>query len=156
MPTKEVELLAYVTVPKDLTKVKSKVLFGLTRRQLICFGTAVLIGVPLFFLLRKSVNSSTATVCMIVVMLPLFLLAMYERNGQPLEVIAGQIIQTVFIRPKERPYRTNNFYAAVERQIQVDKEVERIVRNSPKKIAERKAEKHSGKTRAKADTCRKA
>ena len=117
--------MAYVTVPKDLTKVKSKVLFGLTRRQLVCFGAAALIGVPLFFLLRKTVNSSTATVCMIVVMLPLFLLAMYERNGQPLEVIAGQIIQTVFLRPKERPYQTDNFYAAVERQIQAEKEVEK-------------------------------
>ncbi len=148
--------MAYVTVPKDLTKVKSKVLFGLTRRQLVCFGAAVLIGVPLFFLLQKTVNSSTATICMIVVMLPLFLLAMYERNGQPLEVIAGQIIQTVFIRPKERPYMTNNFYAALERQIQVDKEVRKIVRKSQKTIAERKAEKHSGKARAKADPRRKA
>jgi hypothetical protein len=127
--------LAYVTVPKDLTKVKSKVLFGLTRRQLVCFGTAVLIGVPLFFLLRRTVNSSTATVCMIVVMLPLFLLAMYERHGQPLEVIAGQIIQTVFIRPKERPYQTNNFYAAVERQIQVEKEVRRIVQKENPRAA---------------------
>ena len=108
--------MAYVTVPKDLTKVKSKVMFGLTKRQLVCFGAAALIGVPLFFLLRGTVNSSTATVCMIVVMLPLFLLAMYEKDGQPLEVIAGQIIQTVFLRPKERPYMTNNFYAAVERQ----------------------------------------
>ena len=27
--------MAYVTVPKDLTKVKSKVVFGLTKRQLI-------------------------------------------------------------------------------------------------------------------------
>ena len=122
--------MAYVTVPKDLTKVKSKVLFGLTRRQLVCFGAAALIGVPLFFLLRKTVNSSTATVCMIVVMLPLFLLAMYERNGQPLEVIAGQIIQTVFIRPKERPYQTDNFYAAVERQIQVETEVRKVVQKS--------------------------
>ena len=78
--------MAYVTVPKDLTKVKSKVMFGLTKRQLVCFGAAALIGVPLFFLLRGTVNSSTATVCMIVVMLPLFLLAMYEKDGQPLEV----------------------------------------------------------------------
>lgn len=122
--------MAYVTVPKDLTKVKSKVLFGLTRRQLVCFGAAALIGVPLFFLLRKTTGSSTATVCMIVVMLPLFLLAMYERNGQPLEVIAGQIIQTAFLRPKERPYQTDNFYAAVERQIQVEKEVRKVVQKS--------------------------
>ena len=127
--------MAYVTVPKDLTKVKSKVMFGLTKRQLVCFGAAALIGVPLFFLLRGSVNSSTATVCMIVAMLPLFLLAMYEKDGQPLEVIAGQIIQTVFIRPKERPYMTNNFYAAVERQNQVEKEVRAIVRKAKARAA---------------------
>lgn len=30
--------MAYVNVPKDLTKVKTKVLFNLTKRQLICFG----------------------------------------------------------------------------------------------------------------------
>lgn len=127
--------MAYVTVPKDLTKVKSKVMFGLTKRQLVCFGAAALIGVPLFFLLRGTVNSSTATVCMIVVMLPLFLLAMYEKDGQPLEVIAGQIIQTVFVRPKERPYMTNNFYAAVERQNQVEKEVRAIVRKAKARAA---------------------
>lgn len=115
--------------------MKSKLLFGLTKRQLICFGAAALIGVPLFFLLRGKVNSSTATVCMIVVMLPLFLLAMYEKNGQPLEVILGQIIQTVFVRPKERPYMTNNFYTAVERQAQAEKEVKAIVRKAKARAA---------------------
>ena len=40
--------MAYVTVPKDLTKVKSKVVFGLTKRQLICFGGALLVGVQHF------------------------------------------------------------------------------------------------------------
>lgn len=46
--------MAYVTVPKDFTRVKSKVVFGLTKRQLICFGGALLVGVPLFFLLRAA------------------------------------------------------------------------------------------------------
>ena len=122
--------MAYVTVPKDLTKVKSKVLFGLTRRQLICFGAAVLVGVPLFFLLKDAVSSSAATLCMILVMLPFFLFAMYERHGQPLEVILGQMIQTLFVRPKERPYQTHNFYAAVQQQIQVEKEVRAVVQKS--------------------------
>ena len=138
--------MAYVTIPKDLTKVKSKVMFGLTKRQLICFGAAALIGVPLFFLLKTAVSSSTATLCMIVVMLPFFLLAMYERHGQPLEVIAGQMIQAMFIRPKERPYQTNNFYAAIQRQNQVEKEVRKIVQKS--KTAERGG---PGKGKAKAD-----
>ena len=119
--------MAYVTIPKDLTKVKSKVLFGLTRRQLICFGAAVLVGVPLFFLLRNAVSSSLATLCMILVMLPFFLLAMYEKHGQPLEVILNQMIQTMFVRPKVRPYQTNNLYSALERQIKVEKEVRAVV-----------------------------
>ncbi len=29
--------MAYVPVPKDLTKVETKVMFNLTRRQLVCF-----------------------------------------------------------------------------------------------------------------------
>ncbi|MBQ9168405.1 MAG: PrgI family protein [Oscillospiraceae bacterium] len=122
--------MAYVTIPKDLTKVKSKVMFGLTKRQLICFGAAALVGVPLFFLLKSAVSASAATLCMILVMLPFFLLAMYERHGQPLEVIAGQIIQSMFVRPKERPYQTKNLYAVMEQQIQVNKEVQRIVRKN--------------------------
>ena len=121
-------------------------MFGLTKRQLICFGAAALIGVPLFFFLKSAISSSAATLCMIVVMLPFFLLAMYERHGQPLEVIAGQIIQTMFIRPKERPYQTNNFYAAIQRQNQVEKEVRKIVQKS--KTAERSG---PGKGKKKAD-----
>lgn len=122
--------MAYVTIPKDLTKVKSKVLFGLTRRQLICFGAAVLVGVPLFFLLKNNLDSSMATLCMILVMLPFFLFAMYERHGQPLEVVIEQMVQTLFVRHKERPYQTNNFYDALQRQILVEKEVQAVVQKA--------------------------
>ena len=122
--------MAYVTIPKDLTKVKSKVLFGLTKRQLICFGAAALLGVPLFFLLRRTASNSAAAFCMIIVMLPFFLLAMYERHGQPLEVVIEQMVQAMFVRPKERPYQTNNFYAAIERQISVEKEVRAVVQKT--------------------------
>ena len=38
--------MAYVTIPKDLSRIQSKVLFGLTKRQVICFGAAALAGVP--------------------------------------------------------------------------------------------------------------
>ena len=119
--------MAYVPVPKDLTKIKTKVMFNLTKRQLICFGSGALLGVPLFFLAKSHMSVSTAALLMVLSMLPFFLLAMYERNGQPLEKILYQIIQTRFIRPKKRPYQTNNFFAAVERQTILDKEVKAIV-----------------------------
>ena len=99
--------MAYVPVPKDLTKVKTKVMFNLTKRQLICFGGGALIGAPLFFLLLRPLGSSTAAMCMMLVMLP--------------------FVRTIFLRPRQRPYRTNNFYAVLERQDKLDKEVYRIV-----------------------------
>lgn len=81
-------MAAYISVPRDLTRVKSKLVFNLTKRQLICFGAAALIGVPSFFLLRKLGNVSVAAMGMMIVMLPLFFLAMYEKDGQPLEVVS--------------------------------------------------------------------
>jgi len=126
--------MAYVPVPKDLTKIKSKVMFNLTKRQLICFGGGALIGVPLFFLLRGSAGTSAAVIVMMIVMLPFFLFAMYERNGQPLEQVLRNITQTLFIRPKQRPYQTNNLYAALMRQHQVEMGVKRIAKKTQTKV----------------------
>ena len=119
--------MIYVTVHKDLANIKTKVLFGLTRRQIICFGAAALIGVPLFFLLRNTVSSSSATIWMVLAMLPFFLFAMYERNGQPLEVFLKHMVQTIFVRPKIRTYQTNNINAEVERQEKLRKELQQIL-----------------------------
>ena len=143
--------MPYVPVPKDLTKVKTKLAFNLTKRQLICFSLAALVGLPVYFLTRGAIGNSAAVLLMIGLMMPFFFFAMYEKDGQPLEVIAGQIIQTVFLRPKERPYMTNNFYAAVERQNQVEKEVRAIVRK-----AKARAAGTAGSREGQADRRRKA
>lgn len=120
-------MAAYIPVPRDLTRVKTKVFFNLTKRQLICFSMAALLGLPLFFWVKSFGNVSLASLTMIIVMLPLFFLAMYEKDGQPLEVIAGHFIQSKFIRPKIRPYQTNNYYDVLMRQYELEKEVEKIV-----------------------------
>ena len=133
--------MAYVPVPKDLSKVKTKVALNLTKRQIVCFAAALLVGLPLFFLLKGSVGTNTAAFVMILVMLPCFLLAMYERHGQPLEVVIRNIVQTKFIRPKERPYQTENFYAVLERQRKLEKEVSAIVNGKKHKTAGRKPRK---------------
>lgn len=122
--------MAYVPVPKDLSKVKTKVAFNLTKRQIVCFAAALILGLPLFFLLKDSAGTSLSTLVMIVIMLPCFLMAMYEKHGQPLEVVVKNIIQTKFIRPKERPYQTENFYAVLEKQRKLEKEVSAIVKGT--------------------------
>ena len=126
-------MASYIPVPRDLTKVKNKVAFNLTKRQLICFCIAAAIGVPTFFLLKKIGDSTFAAMGMMIVMMPLFFFAMYEKNGQPLEVFLHHFIQATFIRPKIRPYKTDNYYAALMRQEKAEKEVEKIVSESEKK-----------------------
>lgn len=59
---------------------------------------------------------------MVFVMLPFFLLAMYEKNGQPLEKVVRNMANVLFIRAKKRPYRTKNFYISLEKQNELDKE----------------------------------
>lgn len=141
--------MAYVPVPKDLTKVKTKVMFNLTKRQLVCFGAAALVGVPLFFLLKDSVPQTVAVFIMVLVMLPFFLLAMYEKHGQPLEVIAGNMIQVFFLTPKERPYQTENYYAVLEKQQTLKKEVNAIVKqNYQRQTAKRKSKAVTGRKKA--------
>ena len=127
--------MAFVPVPKDLNRVKTKVMFNLTKRQLICFAAALGVGLPLFFLLKDSAGTSLAAMVMIVVMLPCFLVAMYEKHGQPLEVVVRNVVQTKFTRPKERPYRTENLYAVLEKQRKLEKEVSAIVKRTNKKDA---------------------
>ena len=136
-------LAAYISVPRDLSKVKTKVFMNLTKRQLLCFGAAALVGVPLFFVLKSTGNISFACMGMIVVMIPMFFLAMFEKDGQPLEVVAKHFIESRFIRPKVRTYQTNNYYAALMREAEAEKEVKRIVCNAEKRISRpgRKKEK---------------
>ncbi len=99
----------------------------MTKRQLICFGSGALVGIPVFFLLKNIMNTSSAAICMILLMLPFFMLAMYEKNGQPLEKIVGNIVKMYFVRPKQRPYRTKNYYTMLSRQQKLNREVKRIV-----------------------------
>ena len=130
-------MASYIAVPRDLTKVKSKVMFNLTKRQLICFSLAALIGVPSFFLLRKVGDSTFAAMGMMVLMMPMFFVGMYQKNGEPLEVILAHFIQANFLRPKVRIYQTDNYYAALHRQAMAEQEVDKIVRKYHEPVPEK-------------------
>ena len=121
--------MPYVPVPKDLNTVKTKVAFNLTKRQLICFSLAAAVGVPAYFLTRGLLGTTGAVLVLLACALPFFLLALYEKNGQPLEKILKHYINTKYRRSKVRPYVTNNIYSAIEKQILLEQEVDRIAGN---------------------------
>ena len=72
--------IPYVPVPKDLTTVKTKVAFNLTKRQLICFGLAAAVAVPTYFLTRGALGTTGAVMTLVIAALPFFFLAMYEKG----------------------------------------------------------------------------
>lgn len=124
--------MAHVIITKDLTEVKSKVVFGLTRRQLVFFALAALVAVPTYFLTRNSLGNDLALVLLIVTALPFFFFALYEKNGQPPEKLLRNYIRVRFLTPQVRPYRTQNRFAALERQTYFDEEVKQLVTYSEK------------------------
>ena len=122
--------MAYVPIPKDLSNVKTKVMFNLTKRQLICFSLGALVGLPVFFIVQASGNMSASVFSMMLTMFPFFMFAMYEKHNQPLEVILKNYLGVKFLTPKQRPYQTDNFYSMLERQEKLDKEVRQIVKEN--------------------------
>lgn len=133
--------MAYVPIPKDLSNVKTKVALNLTKRQIICFSAALAVGLPPFFILKDYIGTSPAVLVMMLLMFPLFMFAMYEKHGQPLEVILKNYVSVRFLNPKQRPYQTDNFYSLLERQYQLDTEVNTIVKNRKEANQAPKADK---------------
>ena len=127
--------MAYVNVPNDLSKVKTKMAFNLTKRQLLCFGGAAAVGVPSYFLLRPLIGNSIALFLMMTLMFPAFLLAMYERDGLPFEKVVRNVMRARFLWPGKRPYRTENFYAILGGKF---KEVRNVAPNSKTQANTRK------------------
>ena len=92
--------MAYVTIPKDLSKVKNKVFLNLTKRQLVCMGFAA----------GDTLGTSNAAAGMVLLMLPEFFFALYEKNGMHLETILTNFISVRFKRPAVRRYEVENLY----------------------------------------------
>ena len=108
--------MAFVNIPKDLSKIKSKAAFNMTFRQIICFGTAAAIGIPTYIFTRGAIGNTAAALLMIGLMLPPFFLAMYEKDGQPAEKILRNYIRAKVYWAGIRPYKTENFYEILEKE----------------------------------------
>ena len=118
--------MAYVPVPKDLSKVKTKVALNLTKRQIICFSLAGVCGLPVYFFTKTGLGTDVAATLMVIVMLPFFFLAMYEKDGFPAEKILYFMIRQKFLTPGIRPYKSENIYRRLEETERIKEEVRKL------------------------------
>ncbi len=108
-------------------------------------GAAV--GLCVYSACNSLTDSSNALTFMIFSMFPFFMLGMYEKNGQHLEVILLQMYQVKFGTAKLRPYQALNFYEKLEEQYNVNKEVTDIVRTVKQTKPKANSTKTSDKTK---------
>ena len=108
--------MAFVSVPKDLSNVKTKLALNLTKRQLICFSAAGAIGIPVYFLSKGVIGNSAAILLMIALMFPFFFIGLYERDGQPAEKIILNMIRVRLLWPGKRLYITENLYKQLQEE----------------------------------------
>lgn len=124
--------MAYVPIPKDLNRVKTKVAFNLTKRQLIGFTLAGLIGIPVYLFMKKVVPNDIAVIFLIVSTLPIFFITLFEKDGLSFEKYFKYIYLHKFYQPQKRVRKE----VYLERQ---KKNSAAKVRTKPKEVKKSKA-----------------
>ena len=111
--------MAYVPIPKDLKRVKTKVAFNLTKRQLIGFSIAGFIGIPVYLFMRKYVPNDIAVIFLILSTLPIFFITMFEKDGLSFEKYFKYIYLHKFYQPSKRVRK--EVYLERQKKISADK-----------------------------------
>lgn len=107
----------YVKIPKDLNDIKEKFMFNLTKRQIICFGIGLAIGIPVFFITRSALGMSGGIAAMGVCAAPAILCGIYKKNGVFFEK-QFKYMTEFFRKPRKRYYKTANIYRCIENHIE--------------------------------------
>ncbi len=123
-----------VSVPKDLSGIKTKVALNLTKRQLICFGGAAAVGIPFYMFTKDVIGTQAAALIMVAVMLPFFFLAMYEKDGFPAEKVVYFMIRQKILMPGIRPYKSENLHKQLEEREKLKKEVAYLEQKAGKRM----------------------
>lgn len=112
-----------VAVPKNLSGIKTKVAMNLTKRQLVCFGSAGAVGIPFYIFTKGVIGTQASALIMVALMLPFFFLAMYEKDRFPAEKILYFMLRQKILTPGIRPYKSENLYRQLEEKERMKKEV---------------------------------
>ena len=105
--------MAFVPVPKDLSKVKTKVALNLTRRQLISCSLGGLVGFVIYSNTKKLVPNDIALLIMMAGVLPFFFLGVYEKDGLTFEKLIKYYYESKIRNPEVRIYKNSNSYEAL-------------------------------------------
>lgn len=128
--------MAYVPIPKDLNRVKTKVAFNLTKRQLIGFSLAGIVGFPIYLGVRTALPNDIAIIMMITATLPIFFVTMFDKDGLRAEKYFKYIYSSKIYQPRKR----------VRKEVYIEQSKDARSKARKKKKGLKKAEKRCRKS----------
>ncbi|MBG9522354.1 MULTISPECIES: PrgI family protein [Bacillus] len=127
-----------VSIPKELKHIKSKLFFGLTKRQLIGFSITLAVGLPVFFILKK-VSVDVALFGLFLTASPVLFATIFTKDGMPAETWLKLYVEYTFLNPRKRTFQVSKRNAIVAK--------ERNMLNEKRKIRTSKPVSNVAKTR---------
>ena len=92
-----------IRIPKEIKNYREKLCFGLTLRQCICAGVALLICVPLYIFGRNFIPQELVSWLVILIAAPLMLAGFFKYNDMFFEQFAVEFFYFYFF-PQKRVY----------------------------------------------------
>ena len=89
-----------IRIPKEIKNYREKLFFGLTLRQCICAGLALLICVPLYIFGTKYLSQETVSWAVIIIAAPLMLTGFFKYNDMTFETFAVEWFYSKFTTQK--------------------------------------------------------
>ncbi|NLD48091.1 MAG: PrgI family protein [Clostridiaceae bacterium] len=121
-----------VRVPKEITEYKEKILFGLTIRQLLCFASAIILGLASYFIASRYWSTEIAGYVVILEVIPIFATGFFKKNGFTFEQYVKLILRHKLGQNK-RKYQTE---LSLNRLKQNKEEVKNAKKSTSKKITD--------------------
>lgn len=122
-----------IRIPKEIKNYREKLFFGLTLRQCICAGAALLICVPLYIFGNRFLPQEAVSWAVVIIAAPLMLAGFFRYNDMNFEQFAVEYIAHHF-HPQKRIYEYEPIFMELRRQYLLDEYLLEIERNyKPKK-----------------------
>lgn len=94
-----------VKIPKDLNLIKTKIAFNLTKRQIIGFSIAILIGIPIYLYTRNFLGNDISVILIMISTFPIFFITFYSKDGLKFEEYFISVLKFKFYHFKKRVRR---------------------------------------------------
>lgn len=128
-----------VEIPKDINGYKPKFIGPLTLRNTVSIIITAITAVPIGFLLGQVfVNEIALTIAMIIGA-PILFCGFKDIYGMPAEKFIFMYLKTQVFTPKDRKYKTNNFYQSflpIKDKKLNDKELKKYKKTKKKDLKE--------------------